>query len=841
MARQKIDYGIDLGTTNSAIARMDNGEITIIKSDEATQTDTTPSCVHINRNKNLFVGQKAINLLNEEAKKAVIDFQSNDKTNKKDSFIEFKRDMGTTIMFKSENAKYDYTPEELSSEVLKKLKSFEREEEVNAIVITVPAMFKQHQIDATQKAAELAGFKYCELLQEPIAASIAYGLSSQQTDGYWLVFDFGGGTFDAALMKVSEGIMKVEATSGNNQLGGKNIDEAIVDHLFLPALRKEYKIDKILIGEGKQLFREYLKRFAEELKIELSKKDEASVDIDDIGFDDDGKEILFYPKVSLKEFERVVAHFYQEAIDITKKVIESKNLSGEDINPVILVGGPTKSQTLQRMLKESLGARINHSIDPMTAIAKGAAIYASTRDNPTKDGVSQKTLQISLKYPESSPETEVQLGIKINRTSYLGELPGNIFCQVDRTDKGWSSGKFEVVDDAEITDILLEEKKVNRFVVSLFDEQGNILNCEPSEFQILPIQIAKPTLTYPICIDAFNFGKGKQLLIPLKGLEKDTVLPAKGNNKFRTLTDVRPGEVEDKIEIVIYQGNPNTRAIYNDFAQKHTITGKEISGFLPKDSEINIGIDVDTSRRITLVIDIPYLNDTLEVKFPDIKQDAIEENTLLQKIQEAEAFLSNLEEDFSFIDAECTDSFKEKITQLNEVFENGKGNPNTRTQVMEDLRKMMIELETEQSKNEFPKTEIELEEALEYVTTVNTRYGDNKTSSALSQLKEHTQNIIEHQNTNAAKDLISNLYSLAFSINFEQLGYLIGTIKYWDDNFKTIDWINSNQATKLLNEAKTNIAENPSKAKLQHFVSELFSLLPDGTPPPRESQEGLGY
>ena len=838
MARQKIDYGIDLGTTNSAIARMDNGEITIIKSDEATQTDTTPSCVHINKKQVLFVGQKAFNQLSAEAKKAFKDFQAKQKSEGRNTFIEFKRDMGTTIKFESSNANRSYSPEEFSSEILKKLRSFVRDEEVNSIVVTVPAMFKQHQIDATQKAAELAGFKYCELLQEPIAASIAYGLSSQKANGYWLVFDFGGGTFDAALMKVSEGIMKVESTDGNNQLGGKNIDEAIVDHILLPALKKEFKIDNILNGNGKQLLREALKRFAEELKIELSTKEEASVDIEDIGVDDDGEEILFYPKVSLQEFERVIEPIYQEAIDITKKIIEGKNLRGEDLTPVILVGGPTKSKTLQRMLKESLGAKIDTSIDPMTAVAKGAAIFASTRTNPIKGGVAADRIQISLKYPESSPETEVQLGIKINRSSFSGKLPEKIFCQVDRGDKGWSSGKFEVVGDAEIVDILLEEKKVNRFNVTLFDEQGNILKCDPSYFQILPIQIANPTLPYDICIEAFNFGKGKQLLIPLDGLKKDTTLPAKGKNKFKTLADIRPGEGNDKIDIVVYQGKKDSRAIYGDFVCRHTLTGENVSGFLPKNSEIEIAIDIDSSRRVSMSIDIPYLNDTIPVVFSDIKQDAIDEVALGKQIKDADSFLKNLEAEFSSIDSE---NAEEKIKRLQELFDNGKGNPNTRTQVMEELRKVMIELEAEQSKNEFPKTEAELEEALEYVSTVNTRYGDGKSSSALAQLEEQAKVIIKNENTKSAKDLIGNLYSLAFSINFQQLGYLIGSVKYWDDNFETTAWTNRSKATQLMNEAKQNIVTNPSKTKLQQIVGELFSLLPDGTPPPREPEGGLGY
>ena len=164
------------------------------------------------------------------------------------------------------------------------------------------------------------------------------------------------------------------------------MDYAVVDDLLFPAIKKEYKIDNILSGTGKDLLREVLKRLAEDIKIELSSKDVvSSYGFEDIGIhDDEGNEFIFYPKVTLEEFEKVVEPIYQEAIDITKKVIERRNIKASELNPLILVGGPTKSQTLRRMLKEQLGCRIDTSVDPMTVVAKGAAIFASTRNNPIK-------------------------------------------------------------------------------------------------------------------------------------------------------------------------------------------------------------------------------------------------------------------------------------------------------------------------------------------------------------------------------------------------------------------------------------------------------------------------
>ena len=240
MARIKIDYGIDLGTTNSAICRMEKGQ-PVIKKIEVTD-DTMPSCVYFNRRGGLEVGAHAYSSMKSDKCRATKSWKLED-TN---TFVEFKRTMGTDKVYHSKNMeekglKSNYTSEELSAEVLKALKSFVTDENFHSVVITVPAKFTVNQTAATKQAAKLAGFEHCELLQEPIAASMAYGISSDDKDGYWMVFDFGGGTFDAALLKVEDGIMQVFDTEGDNYLGGKNLDYAIVDEIIIPYLKENYE------------------------------------------------------------------------------------------------------------------------------------------------------------------------------------------------------------------------------------------------------------------------------------------------------------------------------------------------------------------------------------------------------------------------------------------------------------------------------------------------------------------------------------------------------------------------------------------------------------------------
>ncbi|MCB1657306.1 MAG: Hsp70 family protein, partial [Pseudomonadales bacterium] len=409
--RQKIDFGIDLGTTNSAIASMQDGEAKIIKADD-NQMDTTPSRVAYNKNKTLFVGISAKHVLEKEATSAF----NNRKEITPNSYQEFKRTMGTDYQYQSSYMGRAYTSEELSAEVLKKLKGYVLGEDVKAAVITVPAMFKQSQLDATQRAAKLAGFNYCELLQEPIAASIAYGIKANQTTGYWLVFDFGGGTFDAALMHVEEGMMKVVDTAGDNHLGGKDIDNAIVDKMLIPALQKQCSLDATLANDTfRRLLQNALKGTAENLKINLSSRPNFKVDIENL-IDDEQEEIVLDINFSLQQYETVTMPIYQRAIDITKGLLKRNHLSGSNLERLILVGGPTFQQTLRRMLKEQISPRVYSSIDPMTAVAKGAALFASTKSIPLdlqKRDTSKA--QLILKYPETTVEIHENLGIRINR------------------------------------------------------------------------------------------------------------------------------------------------------------------------------------------------------------------------------------------------------------------------------------------------------------------------------------------------------------------------------------------------------------------------------------------
>lgn len=820
--RQKIDYGIDLGTTNSAIARMEDGEALIYKSDD-NQMDTTSSIVAFNKKQTLFVGLSAKNALDKEA-------TSNFKNRKQvdpNGYQEFKRTMGTDHEYNSSNMQRSYTSEELSAEVLKKLKGYIRDEDINSAVITVPAMFRQSQLDATQRAAELAGLKYCELLQEPIAASIAYGMKVNNTNGYWLVFDFGGGTFDAALMHVDEGIMKVVDTEGDNHLGGKNLDNAIVDQLLIPELEKQCELSDTLENEStKKLLQEALKKYAEQTKISLSSKEKIKCDIDDLGDDDDGEEILADFVISLEQYEKVVSPIFQRAIDIVKDVLKRNNLSGRDLESLILVGGPTFQQTLRRMLKEQITEKVDTSIDPMTAVAKGAALFASTKDIPRDlQKRDSSKAQLSLKHPETTVETHENLGIRINREQSTANLPDTFTLEIIRGDSGWSSGKVIVEGDVEIIELMLNEGKTNQFNIKLSGPDGSNIPCEPSSITIIQgMKIANATLPYSVGIEVYDTVDNKQGVYPLAGLEKNKTLPAKGKGSFKTMKDIRPGVKEDQLLIPIYElsrENAGSRAILNTFFGKFAITGQDISSFLPAGSEVEVTLNIDASRRGKLSVYLPSLDESFDIVIePTIEKD-VKKEELQKEIVQAKATAQRLVNEGNSV----AEKQLEQLDEAEQVLNDRGHERSSKEEVRAKLQESLIELDKQEEAGEWPKVKQELQETLNHLIMQNKRYGNTQTNRLVEESEEHVRQVMAAKDIQSAKKLEGQLSSMAFELQGQDISFWVGAIYYLDESFDEIKWTNRTEAYRGVQNLKQLLNMNPNKDRLEQAVWEVVQLM----------------
>lgn len=370
----KVDFGIHISYTSASIARMIDGQPTIIKTN--TLKDKIPLCVGFNKKGNLLVGDSAHNALRTSILKD-INFEKNSSANYYSGFL---RTIGTDETYYSSNTNQKYSSEQLLGFVIRALRSFVKENDVKASVITVPNGFGLNQIEAIRKAGMLGGLEQVEIVQESIAASMAYGLDSNKKDGFWLVFNFGTGTFDASLLKVEEGILNVIDTEVDNYLGGKNLDFAVVDEIILPYTQENFVIDSILADDTKkQILRNAMKYYAEEIKISLSFEETYNIitNFGDLpGEDDEGDEFELDIEVTKADISETFTPIFQRAIDISLNLLDKNNLSISSLNSLILVGGSTYSPVLRKMLEEQI-CKPDTSVDPILVDSKGAALYAS--------------------------------------------------------------------------------------------------------------------------------------------------------------------------------------------------------------------------------------------------------------------------------------------------------------------------------------------------------------------------------------------------------------------------------------------------------------------------------
>lgn len=823
MAQSKMKFGIDLGTTNSAICKMEGGEPVIKKTD--TQMDTLPSCVSFTKKKSIKVGLNAYSDL-RQAKSRAIKKWSNEDNN---VFIEFKRDMGTDKTSRSSHMDASFSPEQLSSEVLKTLKSFIGDENVTSAVITIPAKFKADQIAATKRAAKLAGIEHCELLQEPIAASMAYGLGASNKNGQWLVFDFGGGTFDAALIKVEDGIMQVKDTEGDNYLGGKNLDYAVVDDIIIPYLHDNYEIDGIMSNDvTRNILRDAMKFYAEQAKNQLSFKDQADItsQLDEFGEDDEGTEIELDMVVTRTQLNPVLAKVFQKAIDITKELLQRNGLRGSDLDKLILVGGPTYSPILREMLREQITPNVDTSIDPMTAVAKGAALFASGIDTEVKEEIASGTIALNLSYEANSVQPMEFVTVQLAKSECTGTIPTQIFVELVRSDNGWSSGKVEINDIGDVIECQLMEGKNNAFTVLAYDDKGTVIPCFPKEINIMQgIVVGNAVLPYNISIEAHDSGLNKNVVKSVKGLEKNQQIPATGAlNGLKTRNQLRPGIEDDTLIIPIYQSEHNadgTSAIHNDHVFDVVITGDEVAQLIPMGSDVDITIKVDRSQMLKLEAFFPVSGETVEKEVEISARAVISAFELEQLKNSANSKLRPLKSSASISSAETSDAEK-LIDDITSRFDGEKSSEDGRMHLLADLRRAFLKMEEVEQKHEWEALEAEIREEFDRLEDANNDLG-NKYDQQVAAVRSQVDMAIRAKDVRQGRAVLNDINTLFVAVTL--IYQLMGFIDYHLKNFGSIQWKDATRARQLLQQGKEIASTNPSEDKLHPIVRSVIDLM----------------
>lgn len=365
--------GIDLGTTNSCVAVMEGGEAVVITNAEGNRT--TPSVVGFSKTGERLAGQVA-------KRQAV---SNPDKT-----ISSIKRHMGTDFKVKIDDK--SYSPQEISAMVLQKLKADAEAylgQTVSEAVITVPAYFTDAQRQATKDAGTIAGLEVKRIINEPTAAALAYGLDKQE-DQTVLVFDLGGGTFDVSVLELSQGMVEVKATSGNNNLGGDDFDQRLIDYMvaeFKKAQGVDLSKDRVALQR--------LKEAAEKAKVELSGVTSSNVNLPFITMTAEGPAHMDM-NISRAKFEELTADLVEATIGPTRQALADAKLSWSDINQVILVGGSTRIPAVQEAIRKLSGKEPHKGVNPDEVVALGAAIQGGVLAGEVKDIILVDVTPLSL-------------------------------------------------------------------------------------------------------------------------------------------------------------------------------------------------------------------------------------------------------------------------------------------------------------------------------------------------------------------------------------------------------------------------------------------------------------
>ena len=813
----KINRGIDLGTTNSAIAVMENGVPVIKKS--YTQKDTIPSIVSITRKGIIHTGDTAANELANQVLRATKTWDG--RTASTDIFKEFKRTMGTVEVYHSKNLKKDFTSQQLSAEIIKALAANADENDGGCIVISVPAKFDATQKTATVEAARLAGFQHIELIQEPIAAAIAYGMATGQKDGFWLVFDLGGGTFDAALLRVDGGVQQVVDTEGDSYLGGKDIDYALVDCILIPYVKKNFKVDKILASEKKAaMLREALKGYAESAKVQLSNAPCAEIlsDLGELGSDDNGKEIELDLTITREMAYPIMEPFFKKAIALCQNILERNHLDGNQLTKLILVGGPTYSPYLRQVLRDEVSPNVDTSVDPMTAVAKGATLYAATRDIPTElmAAPDVDAIEIEMHYDTMSTDQIAFLAIKIKDKRVMTE---GMTVEVMRGDGAWASGRIPYEEGGIVIELSLVERTANNFTVHFTNDFGHNVKVTPDNLTILQgLQVSAAPLPYHIGFGVWDEEDNRQEFVPFLGLEKSKPVPAHGvANGRKTTMRLVPNDESTFLKIPVYQAESyvtNSPADLYEHIADLIVTGRDIEHEIPAGTEVEVQVSVDSSEMMNFEIYVPKTEETIEKTLDTTprfnSQDA---NALIAKYAEhARQTLDMLESENVAVEV-----LKNRLYALRSSRRHTEAKA-----IVEQYKELLRDIYRLECDTAWERIIRKVEKEMALLKLAVGNKGDDHSKYAFHYLEVYIESARENHDVAAAKKILEEVEFLGLDLRWKTR--IPSIIKWYDHNFENVAWSDKEHARWCIDQALVLIDKEFTKEEMMKAFRRILSV-----------------
>ncbi|MGB6268324.1 MAG: Hsp70 family protein [Olleya sp.] len=807
-----INFAIDLGTTNSLIANYNNGAIKIYNNPLGLK-QTLPSCVAFRGNRTI-IGDKALDYLEKDAENVC---------------MLFKRKMGTQETYFIPSIDREVSPIELSSLILKELKNFVTDaDQLQTAVITIPASFDTIQSNATKKAGYLAGFKEVVLLQEPIAACLAFANQSNldiEASKHWIVYDFGGGTFDVALVEVNDRELKVIDNEGDNFLGGADFDNLIVEKIIVPQIEAKanvtnlWKDIKAKSSQYKGLYFELLKK-AEEAKKELSIYPETEIEIDiDINSDNLFDQIV----ITRAQFEAVISPKVEQTITFIKKVISQNQLINSQIERLILIGGSTYVPLIKEKIKEETGILVDSSIDPTSAVVDGAAYFAGSKPTTIETVEEEKeeevnTVDTQFFFEQNTRDLEELISCKV--------IGNNLKYRITRADGGYDSS-IKIIENNGFSEFVpLLKGQLNQFKIQILDTHLNVLKTTNSvAINQGSYNVLGQPLPIDICMEIDDLDAATTRLEQI--FSKGSILPLKKKiYKTASKTILKGSDANLIINIVEGQskGLPSSGLSigYIEFS------GKDLEDDLIKGTDIEIELEITESRDLKINV---YLQ-ACDQEFKNVFSQS-ERTISISKINmEINAILSDVEQLIREHVEEENFEYSNKVEQLRvglievqieTTLLNDDDVSDQKYQLDDKKRKLIQEFDS-LTRNKVIALEIEeyndTKEGLEWL--VNKEENERfipKYLKLIANEKEVVNSGDKYLIRAKIKELNVLYNSILQSSDENYISYFLG-LKY------SSEYTNTKKAEKLIKQGDQAIERTDYKS-LKHVVYALYGLLPD--------------
>lgn len=633
--------GIDLGTTNSAICSYDGSQIHIWKS-PGDNNDITPSAILFARRGNKYLGMRAYNSAPWQHESAA---------------LLFKRLMGTNTPIKFPALNLTLTPEECSAEILKLLFGYLPEEMRNdpeiGTVITVPAAFNQMQKEATMQAASIAGIGKVALMQEPVAAVMSV-MQVRNTDGMFLIYDLGGGTLDIAVAESIGGRVNLLAHGGIAMCGGRDFDRLIMDNIVKPWMLETFELPDDFSANHKYETHKRIALWAtEKAKIELSAMEETKVSLSEDEMrcrDLSGKDIFLEVPLKRAQLDRLISEKISESIDSARETLSTAGLTPCDLERIVFVGGPTNYKPLRDKVAFELGIPGSTDVNPMTAVAEGASLFAESIDWSTQNRSRKNTrgqissggrLALTLNYIARTPDVRAKITVQL-----AGKVASGSEFQIDSVDTGWTSGRLPLKQGATI-DVTLSKAGDNNFKVFVFDSAGGPISLEQDK-----ITITRTAAT----VDAIpaSHSVGVEVLKKLGGhpvldylVRSGDSLPKKGKMVFRAAESLKAG-ASDSLNFKLWEGEIEDPITDNRPVGVLKISGSDFdNGVIPAGAELKCDYVILDSGNIFLEVSVPCIGsmfDSAGKNFYSYQDRPNFDSNLAFVVEEGERTLNRIDE-----------------------------------------------------------------------------------------------------------------------------------------------------------------------------------------------------